>query len=69
MTDRRQLYKMLGVLGGMGPQATVDFLTKLIDATQAERDQDHIPVIVRNVPQIPDRSASIPQGATHPAAR
>lgn len=47
------------VLGGMGPLATTDFLRKVIDATPASKDQDHIPVVVWSVPQIPDRSASI----------
>src|SRR3982751_3722109 len=35
--------KALGVLGGMGPLATVDFLRKLIEETPAQRDEDHIP--------------------------
>lgn len=51
--------KRLGVLGGMGPLATVDFLQKLIEETPAERDQDHIPVIAYSVPQIPDRPSAI----------
>jgi aspartate racemase len=50
---------LLGVLGGMGPLATVDFLAKLIEETPAERDQDHVPVVVYSVPQIPDRPAAI----------
>ncbi len=50
---------MLGVLGGMGPLATVDFMQKIIAMSQARSDQEHIPMLVRNVPQIPDRSASI----------
>ena len=52
----------VGVLGGMGPLATVDFLNKLVSATPAERDQDHIPVIVYSVPQVPDRVAPILRG-------
>jgi aspartate racemase len=43
----------------MGPLATVDFLKKLIAATPAERDQDHIPVVVYSVPQVPDRVGPI----------
>jgi aspartate racemase len=50
---------MLGVLGGMGPLATADFLAKLIAATPAERDEDHIPVVVYSVPQVPDRPSAI----------
>ena len=45
----------LGILGGMGPLATADFLQKLIAETPAARDEEHIPVIVYSVPQIPSR--------------
>ena len=48
--------KVLGVLGGMGPAATLDFLTKLQALTPAQRDQDHIRVIVDINPQVPDRN-------------
>jgi aspartate racemase len=50
---------MIGVLGGMGPMATADFLKKLINATSAERDSDHIPFIAYSLPQIPDRTVAI----------
>jgi len=51
--------KVLGVLGGMGPLATVDFLHKLIEETPAARDEDHLPVIAWSVPQIPERPPAI----------
>lgn len=54
---------MLGVLGGMGPAATADFYRKLIEATPAARDQDHIPVVVVADPRIADRSQAIERGA------
>lgn len=47
---------VLGLLGGMGPAATVDFLAKLQALTPAERDQDHIRVLVDLNPQAPDRN-------------
>jgi len=50
---------MLGVLGGMGPMATVDFLKKLVEATPAARDQDHLGVMVAQAPGIPDRTGAI----------
>lgn len=50
---------LLGVLGGMGPLATVDFLQKLIEETPATRDREHLPVIAWSVPQIPDRPPAI----------
>ena len=52
-------YKTLGVLGGMGPMATVDFLAKIVSLTAAARDQDHLPIIVHSAPEIPDRSSAI----------
>ena len=50
---------LIGVLGGMGPLATVDFLHKLIVALPARRDQEHVPTVVWNVPQIPDRQRAL----------
>ncbi len=49
----------LGVLGGMGPLATADFLKKLVENTPALVDQDHIPVLVYGDCSIPDRTAGI----------
>jgi aspartate racemase len=49
----------IGVFGGMGPSATVDFLDKLVRLTPASRDQDHLPVIVASLPHIHDRSSAI----------
>jgi len=57
---------VVGVLGGMGPAATVDFFAKLVAGTPASRDQDHLPVLVHSVPQIPDRSESFLNGAPSP---
>jgi aspartate racemase len=51
--------KLLGVLGGMGPAATVDFMGKLVALTPASCDQDHLPVMVASLPHIPDRSRCI----------
>jgi aspartate racemase len=50
---------LIGVLGGMGPLATVDFLHKLVSATPAACDQDHVPLLVWDVPQIPDRQKAL----------
>ena len=51
--------RLVGILGGMGPMATVDFLRKLVEMTPAACDQEHVPVLVHSVPQIPDRSSCI----------
>ncbi|MDR4887772.1 amino acid racemase [Fredinandcohnia sp. QZ13] len=51
--------KTLGIMGGMGPLATVDLMTKIIRLTPAQNDQAHIHMIVDNYPQIPDRTSAI----------
>ncbi|MBB5504369.1 amino acid racemase [Paraburkholderia atlantica] len=49
----------LGVVGGIGPAATVDFMGKVVRNTPAARDQDHIRIMVEQNPQIPDRTAAL----------
>jgi aspartate racemase len=49
----------IGVFGGMGPAATVDFLGKLVQLTPAKRDQEHLPVVVAGFPHVHDRSRAI----------
>ncbi len=48
--------RTLGIIGGVGPMATVYFMEMLIDMTDAARDQDHINMIVYNHSTIPDRT-------------
>ncbi|MGO3406628.1 aspartate/glutamate racemase family protein [Marinomonas sp.] len=47
----------IGILGGMGPLATLDFVQKIIHHTHAGSDQENIPLQIHCVPQIPDRTA------------
>ena len=61
-----QQQALLGILGGMGPLATVDFLGKLTRLTPANCDQDHIPWVTVSQPGIPDRSAAIKAGNDGP---
>ncbi len=51
--------KTIGILGGMGPEATAYFFQLIIGQTLASRDQDHIPIIVWNNPKIPERTAAV----------
>lgn len=60
--------RLIGVLGGMGPMATVEFMRKVIELTPAEVDQDHVPMIVHCVPQIPDRVSAILERRDDPLA-
>ncbi len=54
----------LGVLGGMGPQATQVFYQFVLDRTDAARDQDHLPALILSDTAIPDRTAAILSGDT-----
>lgn len=49
----------LGILGGLGPAATTNFMNRIIEMTDASRDQEHMDMLVFNVPSIPDRTAYI----------
>ena len=50
---------MIGILGGMGPLATADFFSKVIAATAADNDADHVPLMIQSDPRIPPRPAAI----------
>lgn len=60
MKERKE--GILGVLGGMGPQATNTFYQRIIDRTQAEKDQEHLQVLIWSDAKIPDRTAGILAG-------
>ena len=51
--------KILGVIGGLGPGATAHFMNLVINMTDVDTDQQHLPMIVYNMPFIPDRTAYI----------
>ena len=51
--------KTIGILGGMGPEATLDCFAKIIKNTPAKKDQEHLRVIIDSNPKIPDRPAAI----------
>lgn len=57
---------MIGILGGMGPLATVDFMGKIIEATPATCDQEHVPLLVYSDPDIPDRTRAIVEAGESP---
>jgi aspartate racemase len=58
--------KRLGILGGMGPAASAEFITRLIQQTSASCDQEHIPFVLWNEPRTPDRSTSMRDGNDYP---
>jgi len=51
--------KVVGILGGVGPEATVDLLHRIIRATPVHNEQEHLRIIVDCNPQIPDRTLAI----------
>lgn len=53
------MIKTIGILGGMGPNATLYFYQKILSLTPAQIDQDHIPTLIFSNPRIPDRTQSI----------
>lgn len=54
-----QMDRTIGILGGMGPEATLDLYRHIIRLTPATKDQDHIPVLIYSNPKIPDRTKAI----------
>lgn len=61
--------RVVGVLGGMGPAATWDFCRRLLAATPATRDQDHLRVLVDADPGVPDRNAALAGDGPSPGPR
>lgn len=52
----------LGILGGMGPQATQVFYQRILDKTDAARDQEHVPTLIWSDTGMPDRTKAILEG-------
>ncbi|GAB3630169.1 Aspartate racemase [Pandoraea terrae] len=66
MNESREL--VIGVIGGMGPMATADFLAKLTAATPVATEQDHLRVLIDSNPKIPDRNHAIRGTGESPAS-
>lgn len=58
--------KIIGIIGGMGPAATLDLYSKIVALTPANKDQDHIHVIIDSYAQIEDRTAFIENRGENP---
>ena len=54
--------KILGVIGGMGPEATSYFYENVITHTKAQKDQDHLNMVILSHADIPDRTEAIKSG-------
>ncbi|MGK0362613.1 MAG: aspartate racemase [Bradymonadia bacterium] len=51
--------KRVGVIGGLGPGATVDFFAKIVARTGAKTDQDNLQILIDNNPHFPDRNRAL----------
>jgi aspartate racemase len=58
--------KVIGLLGGMGPDSTIDIFQKIVNATNAKKDGEHLRIIVDNNPKIPSRQDAILKGTEDP---
>ncbi len=58
--------KIIGILGGMGPEATIDLFTKIVKGTKVKTDQDHLRILIDNNPKIPDRTLAIQRKGQNP---
>jgi len=61
--------KTIGILGGMGPEATAYFYELIIKNTKAEKDQEHIPVVIYADPGVPERTAAVQGKGPSPLPR
>jgi aspartate racemase len=55
-------HRVVGIIGGMGPEATLDLMRRVLAMTPAQGDQDHIHLIVESNPKIPSRIAHLIEG-------
>lgn len=61
--------RTVGVLGGLGPEATLDFFAKVLRRTPAANDQEHLHLIIDNDPGVPDRNDAVAGRGPSPAPR
>lgn len=65
--ENKVLKKTIGIIGGMGPGATALLFQKIIDYTEANRDSEHIHIVIDNNTTIPDRTIAILHNEKSPA--
>ncbi|MCE5241997.1 MAG: amino acid racemase [Desulfobacteraceae bacterium] len=58
--------KIIGILGGMGPEATIDLFARIVKHTHAKKDDDHLRIIIDNNPKMPSRQDAILKGGESP---
>ncbi|WP_435235224.1 aspartate/glutamate racemase family protein [Psychromonas sp. PT13] len=58
--------KVVGILGGMGPEATIDIFSDIVKHTKIKNDNDHLRIIIDNNPKLPSRQDAILKGGENP---
>jgi len=58
-SEDHEQHKLVGVIGGLGPEATIDFMSRVMANTPATIDQDHVQMLVYHDPKIPSRQCAI----------
>ena len=58
--------KVIGIMGGMGPEAGADLFLRITKATHAKRDEDHLHIIMDSNPKMPSRQDAILHGGESP---
>lgn len=61
--------KVIGILGGMGPAATVELFSRIVNNTNATKDEDHVKLVIINDPSIPDRTEYILGNGQNPVPK
>ena len=61
--------KTVGIMGGMGPMATADLIYNIVSQTKAQRDSDHIHLLIDSDGSVPDRTAAILEGGESPVPK
>ena len=60
--NAQRSHRVVGIIGGMGPEATVDLMRRVIAKTPARDDQDHAHLLIESNPKIPSRVAHLIEG-------
>ena len=58
----KETHPVVGVIGGMGPEATLALMQRVVRSTPATDDADHIHLIIDNNPKVPSRIAALVEG-------
>jgi aspartate racemase len=58
--------KVVGILGGMGPEATIDLFSKIVEESHAKTDYEHLRIIIDCNPKMPSRQDAILHGTENP---